>query len=140
MIASQPKTWNTINNSNIFKLGVGVGGELNFDGAIDDLKIFNYVLTDTEINNLYTYNSLVPITNNEIYSFNFNNSYYDVTSINSFNATGNFTTDRNGNINSALQLNSAGTVASLANLPIGNASRSISIWIKMNSYFSTTFV
>ena len=140
MIASQPKTWNTINNSNIFKLGVGVGGELNFDGAIDDLKIFNYVLTDIEINNLYNYNSLVPITNNEVYSFNFNNSYYDVTSVNSFNATGNFTTDRNGNINSALQLNSVGTVASLANLPIGNASRSISIWIKMNSYFFDNFL
>lgn len=49
---------NTINNNDIFKLGVGVGGELNFNGAIDDLKIYNYVLSDTEISNLYNYNSL----------------------------------------------------------------------------------
>ncbi len=58
LLSSTPKTWNTINNSNIFKLGTGVGGELNFNGAIDDLKIFNYVLTDTQISNLYTNNVL----------------------------------------------------------------------------------
>ncbi|MCO6161261.1 LamG-like jellyroll fold domain-containing protein [Flavobacterium sp. NRK F7] len=49
---------NTLNNNDIFKLGVGVGGELNFNGAIDDLKIYNYVLSDTQITNLYTNNTL----------------------------------------------------------------------------------
>ncbi|ESU21582.1 hypothetical protein FCR2A7T_00290 [Flavobacterium cauense R2A-7] len=52
------KTWNTLNNNDLFKLGVGVGGELNFNGAIDDLKIYNYVLSDTQISNLYTNNTL----------------------------------------------------------------------------------
>lgn len=140
MLASQAKTWNTINNNNIFKLGIGVGGELNFDGAIDDLKIFNYVLTDTEINNLYTYNALAPSTGSAIYNFTFDNSYYDVTSVNCFATAGTFTTDRSGNINSALQLNSLGTEVSLPNLPIGNASRSVSVWIKMNSYLSDNFL
>ena len=46
----------------------------------------------------------------------------------------------NGNINSALQLNSVGTVASLANLPIGNASRSISIWINPLMVFRQLFL
>jgi hypothetical protein len=52
------KSWNTLNNNDLFKLGIGVGGEFWFNGAIDDLKIFNYVLTDTQITNLYTNNTL----------------------------------------------------------------------------------
>ena len=140
LLGSQSKTWNTINNSNLFKLGVGVGGELNFNGAIDDLKIFNYVLTDAEINNLYTYNALIPLTDTAIYNFTFNNTYYDVTLVNGFTSAGNFTTDRSGNINAALQLNNSGTMVSLPNLPIGNASRSVSVWIKMSSYFSDNYL
>ena len=62
LLASQAKTWNTLNNSNIFKLGVGVGGEISFNGAIDDLKIYNYAVTDAEAMNLYTYNSLATNT------------------------------------------------------------------------------
>lgn len=58
LLTTVPKTWNTLNNNNIFKLGVGVGGELSFIGAIDDLKIYNYILTQTEITNLYTNNTL----------------------------------------------------------------------------------
>jgi len=58
LLSTTPKTWNTLNNSNIFKLGIGVGGELNFNGAIDDLKIFNYVLNDSQISSLYNNNTL----------------------------------------------------------------------------------
>ena len=49
----------TSNNSDIFKLGL-----LNaftsdyFDGAIDDLKIYNYALTDADVTSLYTNNTL----------------------------------------------------------------------------------
>lgn len=62
LLSSQAKTWNTLNNSNIFKLGVGVGGEISFNGAIDDLKIYNYAVTDAEAMNLYTSNSLAGNT------------------------------------------------------------------------------
>lgn len=59
LLNTQTKNWNTINNNNIFKLGVGVGGETtNFNGVIDDLKIFNYVISDAEITNLFTNNTL----------------------------------------------------------------------------------
>ena len=50
------KSWNTLNNSNIFKLGIGVGGEFLFNGAIDDFKIFNNALNDNQILQLYNNN------------------------------------------------------------------------------------
>lgn len=34
------------------------GSTNTFNGSLDDLKIYNYTLTDTEISNLYNYNSL----------------------------------------------------------------------------------
>ena len=58
LLGSQALVWNTINNSDVFRIGVGVGGEFWFNGAIDDLKIYNYVLNTTEISNLYTSNML----------------------------------------------------------------------------------
>lgn len=59
LFSSGAKTFNTINNSDIFKLGIAETGAVNyFNGAIDDLKIYNYVLNTTEISNLYTSNML----------------------------------------------------------------------------------
>lgn len=52
------KNWNTVNNNDIFRLGIGVGNEFMFNGAIDDLKIYNYVLSDTDILSLYNNNML----------------------------------------------------------------------------------
>ena len=50
---------NTVNNSNIFTLGLYADGSAgSFNGAIDDLKIYNYELSTTEISNLYTNNTL----------------------------------------------------------------------------------
>jgi hypothetical protein len=59
LFSSGAKTFNTANNLDIFKLGTAETGAVNyFNGAIDDLKIYNYVLTDAEVTNLYTNNSL----------------------------------------------------------------------------------
>jgi hypothetical protein len=59
LFSSGAKTFNTVNNSDIFKLGTAETGAVNyFNGAIDDLKIYNYVLNTTEISNLYTSNML----------------------------------------------------------------------------------
>ena len=50
---------NTVNNSDIFTLGLYADGSAgSFNGAIDDLKIYNYALSTTEISNLYTNNTL----------------------------------------------------------------------------------
>ena len=57
-LGTTAKSWNTLNNSDAFDLGVGVGGELWFDGAIDDLQIYNYTLTDSQVANLYSTQTL----------------------------------------------------------------------------------
>jgi hypothetical protein len=64
------KSWNTINNANIFRLGLtetgGNGGSGVFNGAVDDLKFFDRELGLTEIANLYNYNALAsaPLISN----------------------------------------------------------------------------
>lgn len=58
LLGSQAMVWNTINNSDVFRIGIGVGGEFWFNGALDDLKIYNYALSQTEITNLYNNNTL----------------------------------------------------------------------------------
>lgn len=138
LLNSAAKAWNTINNSNIFKLGVGVAGELSFDGAIDDLKIFGYALTDTQISNLYNNNSLENYS--LAYQFNFDNNYQDTTGTKSFGSVGNFEADRNGVANKALRLNYLGTFANLNGIPVGNDSRSVSIWFKMYEFNSDNFL
>jgi len=57
-LGTTTKSWNTLNNSDAFDLGVGVGGELWFDGAIDDLQIYNYALTDSQVANLHSAQTL----------------------------------------------------------------------------------
>lgn len=235
LLTTQTKNWNTINSSNAFKLGRGVGNEFEFNGAIDDLKIYNYAVTDADVSNLYNYNSLLgsasifsinstSITTNSAsinYSLNANNFSttsivkYGLTSGNltnsatGFTATGNtitpgtvsltgllpntqyfytveatnvagtissaensfttlanpmstiaeynfdntynnilgsrpftantgtsFTQDRNGNANSALNLVSIGTTATIPNLPYNSDSRTISVWVKNYTYNS----
>lgn len=85
--------------------------------------------------------------------YNFNNSNYaDVNGNNPF-ASGTsigFTTDRHGNANGALALNSVpspkggdglanGTNATIPNLPIGNQARTISFWISCNNTLSNNY-
>ncbi len=59
LIKTQNVTKNTMNNGNIFMLGLSEGGAQNyFNGAIDDLKIYNYALSDSEVANLYNSQTL----------------------------------------------------------------------------------
>lgn len=59
LFSSGVKTFNTVNFSNIFKLGIAETGATNFfNGTIDDLKIFDYVISDADISSLYTNNTL----------------------------------------------------------------------------------
>ena len=69
LLSSSNTALTTANNSDIFRLGLL--NALNsdyFDGAIDDLKIYNYALTDAEVTSLFTNNSLLATDN-----FNLNN-------------------------------------------------------------------
>jgi hypothetical protein len=48
--------WNTLNDNDIFKLGTGPGGEVDwFNGAIDELKIYDRAKTAEEVVLLYEY-------------------------------------------------------------------------------------
>ena len=59
LISTAAGTWNTTNNSNIFKLGLTEDGSVGyFNGAIDDLKIYNYTLSQAEVTSLYNNNAL----------------------------------------------------------------------------------
>ncbi|AWA30230.1 hypothetical protein HYN48_09130 [Flavobacterium magnum] len=59
LLGSTARSWNTVNNADIFRLGLtetGVGGY--FSGHLDDLKIYNYALSATEVSNLFVNNTL----------------------------------------------------------------------------------
>jgi hypothetical protein len=66
LINSTPKTLNTVTNpiANLFRLGLTEsGGAGFFNGAIDDLKIYNYALSQAEVTSLFMNNSLVTPVN-----------------------------------------------------------------------------
>lgn len=63
LVLSSSKTWNTT-ASTTFYLGKSFGASTNFNGAVDDLKIFNYALTAADITSLYAYNTLPVVISN----------------------------------------------------------------------------
>jgi len=67
LLGSLAKSWNTINDNDLFRIGTSFAGAGSFSGVIDDLKIFNRALSDSEIFNLYTNNTLTSE------NFNLNN-------------------------------------------------------------------
>lgn len=66
--------------------------------------------------------------------YNFDNSYNNVQGNTPFssNVGTSFVADRNGNVNSALNIDTYGTFATIPGLPTGSNPRSISLWVKMN--------
>ncbi|MBP9213961.1 MAG: LamG domain-containing protein, partial [Chitinophagaceae bacterium] len=129
LIGTNARIWNTINSSNQFKLGTGVGGELWFNGALDDLKIYNRAINLAEVNELYSGGGLVQ-------EFKFDNSYTSQSGTATFgsNAGTSFVTDRKGNTNSAININNTGAIATITGLAYGGDARSVSLWVKVNSF------
>lgn len=58
LLGSQAKSWDTINDNDLFRIGASFAGAGTFWGAIDDLKIYNYALEQADITSLYTNNTL----------------------------------------------------------------------------------
>ena len=57
--------FNTVNNGNLFRLGLTENGSQNyFNGTIDDLKIYNYAISDADVTSLFTNNTLSSQTFN----------------------------------------------------------------------------
>lgn len=62
LISTSNGAKNTANNSDIFRLGLSEGGAPNyFNGAIDDLKIYNYAMTETQVEDLYEEEAVLSI-------------------------------------------------------------------------------
>ena len=136
LLGSAPYSWNTVNSgSSFFKIGIGVGNELQFNGALDDLQIYNTALTATEVANSYNPGSIPQ------YSFKFNNVLSDTTNVFSFanNPSISYVADRFGNANSAVNINNSGSTATLPSLPYGSTSRSVAMWVKLNTLNSAGF-
>lgn len=72
-------------------------------------------------------------------SYNFDGNYTNTSGNSPFasNAGTSFVSDRNGNANSALNINNSGTIASISGLPYGNSPRSFSVWVKLNTMNAT---
>ncbi len=135
------KTWNTINNSDIFKLGVGTGGQQWFNGLIDDLRVYDRAVTDAEALQIYNEPSTRSI--GLIKSFSFNNSPADDTNTVSF-ATSNasfpitYTASRNGAGQAMVTTASATRTCTIPNLPLGKTDRTISFWCNHSTFSPIT--
>ncbi|HNX89036.1 MAG TPA: T9SS type A sorting domain-containing protein [Paludibacteraceae bacterium] len=115
---------------NFAKIGTTRKNDRFFDGAIDDVRIYNCALSDEEIQTLYTYG------NDCIYA------WYKLDG-NAFDYSGNNnngiltgatpTSDRWGNANSALKFNG---IYDKVDLPgdFDFPERTISVWFKTNSF------
>ncbi len=132
LLGASALAWNTLNNSDIFKLGVGVGGEQSFDGFIDDLKIYNRAITDAEA---------ILLGGEPTISYTFNNTTLDTSGWYPFASTPlstsgiTFVNDRFGNPNGAMRITGAQPQANISSylLPTGTKRRTISFWYKTTS-------
>ncbi|MBB4807511.1 hypothetical protein HNP38_002817 [Chryseobacterium defluvii] len=143
LLGQLDKSWNTINNNDIFRLGVGVGGEQWFSGAVDELKIYNRALDSSEAVELYK--GEIRLCDNVAGYFGFNASASSHNGSSVFTTTDPvypvmYTPDRNNMGNGALQTFQAATqprAASIPGLPVGNSARTIAFWMKTSTAFTS---
>lgn len=115
-------------------------GEVIFNTAFDDLKIYDCSLSAQQVFDLY--NDVNPVVSTDpamLYRFDFNYPF-DATigtgtfAFNTSEAIDNpFTVDRFGNANSAINLQNIGAKATLLGLPYGAAERSVSVWARLDT-------
>lgn len=139
--ASLPKTWNTLNDNDIFKLGISITGQKFFTGAIDELRIYNRAITVGEIKAIYNEPIVYNVTPKDnstalVKAFPFDFSAFDQDNTVQF-ATSNATfpityvADRNNVQGSAMATTASATRDCLIpNIPLGTSDRSISFWFK----------
>jgi hypothetical protein len=130
LFSQLPFSLNTVNDNDIFALGAGVSVAGTFNGAIDDLKIYNQALTASEILTLYNPNTppsdlLYHHTFNGKVEEEFARSKFTEPNVNPFTAGVSSPV-------SAINISSgAPRVATFSNIPIGNSSRTIAVWLRL---------
>jgi hypothetical protein len=120
-------------------LGIGfdpISGSLSFDGAIDEVRIYNAALSDQAIADLYAAQSTAsPFTEQMVASYSFSGTAADNTD---FANTGNttdisFVTDRHGFGHSAAAFNGETSTVTVANSNQLNSDyTSVAMWVKVN--------
>ncbi len=114
-----------------------------FNGKIDDLAIYNRVLSDSEVTTLYNGDVAVTscpplsgtLTNGIVAYYPFCGNANDASGNNN-NGTVNgatLTTDRFGNANSAYSFDGTSNFISCANAPLINVPFTISAWVNLNT-------
>ena len=58
LVVNVAATFNTVNLNDIFRLGRGTDNVSQFNGAIDELKIYDYALTDGQVSNLFNFDAI----------------------------------------------------------------------------------
>ena len=105
----------------------------NFNGSLDDIKIYNRALTDAEIAALYTTQSATPvITGTLVAHYPFNNDGTDITAFGNNTTTTNAvpTTDRFNKANKAFAFNNSQAKAANS-AQLNSPNNTVSFWVKV---------
>ncbi len=130
----QNRTGNLPQYASSFIIGKGDSNLYKFSGKIDDVNVFNYPLSDTEIQDLY--NAPPPPPKQLIGSWSFNDGTANDESGNSNNGTVNgatLTTDRFGNENAAYSFDGVDDYIDLGELNLGKT-HTIIAWVKHSDF------
>lgn len=121
-----------------YPLGIGfdpIDGAGYFDGALDDVQIYNTALSDTEIAALYAAQNQTPtVSGNLVANYTFSGNSQDDTDYNNHASPAVFGKDRFGKANKAAAFNGTSTEVTAANSPQLNSQHTtVSFWAKPNS-------
>jgi len=117
-------------------------GGYYFQGAMDDIRMYNRRLSNAEIQQLYNINNIPPLSNGLIAYWAFNGDGNDISGHGHTATLTNLasTTDRMGNPNGAFYFNGSSSFASVADsadLRLNNTDFTLNAWVKMDSYNSS---
>ena len=135
---SKPATGNLNNTTKGFGIGYDPIDTTNyFNGALDEVSLFNTALTAAEITALYTAQSTAPaVTNERVASYSFNGSGLDSSAYGNQGVLTNVsaTTDRFGFGSKAYSFNGTSSAIKAANSsPLNSANTTVSFWVKVNA-------
>ncbi len=124
----------TLNSSIVGATGNGKVQGSSHQTSLLPLTKYYYQVVATNANGSISSAILntTTLASNSIAEFNFDNTRQSISGISTFTNGGAFATDRNGNSNSAIQLNNSPISTNIPGLPIGKLPKSVSIWVKFN--------
>ena len=111
----------------------------NLNGSVDDIKVYNRVLNETEVISLFNEpNPVVDLNSGLVakYSFNAGNANDEIGSNNGTVTGASLTTDRFGNTNKAYAFDGINDKIDFGDAPafrMGNNNFTISVWAKFNT-------